>query len=127
MSPAKEGRKTRPISGTSILALDRDRLGSGRIAEAISAALRLEYGDTHAAAKILVGLTGANKRAAKNWLEARNSPNRESLIALCRHSDKVLETLLLLAGQERILKAKLLSGAKDKLKEILEMLNELET
>jgi hypothetical protein len=119
MSSAKEGRKSRPISGTSFLAIDRERLGSGRVAEVIGAALQLEFGETHAAVKILVGLTGANKRAAKNWLEARNSPNCESLISLCRHSERVFETVLLLAGREQVLKAKKLADAKGKLERCL--------
>ena len=44
---------------------------------------------------------------------------------MCRHSDKVLATVLVLAGRERILKAKTLIDARDKLREMLVLLEEL--
>jgi len=126
MSSDNEDRKTRSISGRSLPNLPGARLGAGRLAEVVSTALRLDYGDTHAATKILVGLTGANKRAVKNWLEARNSPNGDSLVALCRHSDRVLEAFLILAGREKILKTKSLIDARARLREILQLLEALD-
>jgi hypothetical protein len=74
-----------------------------------------------------VALTGANERAVRNWFEAKNGPNGEFLIALCRHSDQVLETFLFLAGRKDHLKARKLVRAKDTLREILVLLSELET
>jgi hypothetical protein len=91
----------------------------------ISAALRMDYGDTHAAVKTIVGLTGANARTAKNWLQARNGPNGESLVVLCRYSDQVLATVLGLAGRERILRMKALGDAQEKLRDILLLLDHL--
>lgn len=127
MSSAKEDRKVRPVSGKDFQKSAGEGLGAGHFAEVISAALRLDYGNTHAAAKIVVGLTGKNKRAVKNWLEARNSPNGESLVALCRHSDRVLEAFLLLAGREQILKSKKLNDARAKIREIMLLLDALES
>jgi hypothetical protein len=73
-----------------------------------------------------VALTGRT-RAVRNWFEAKNGPNGEFLIALCRHSDEVLETFLLLAGRRDHLRARKLVRAKDALQEILVLLSELET
>src|SRR5688572_667743 len=70
---------------------------SGRFADAIAAALHREYGST---IKTVVLVTGATERTVKNWFQAKNGPNGESLISLCRHSDCVLETVLLLAGRQ---------------------------
>jgi hypothetical protein len=73
-----------------------------------------------------VALTGANERAVRNWFDAKNGPNGEFLIALCRHSDQVLETFLLLAGRTAHVKAKKIVEAKQKLREILTLVSELE-
>ena len=50
--------------------------------------------------KIVVQLTGANERTVRNWFDAKNGPSGELLVALCRHSDEVLATVLTLAGRE---------------------------
>ena len=54
--------------------------------------------------KTVVGLTSANERAVKNWFQAKNGPSGEFLIALCRHSDHALETVLLMSGREEQVK-----------------------
>jgi hypothetical protein len=43
-----------------------------------------------------------------------------------RHSDEVLEALLLMAGREDILAGKLLVDARDKLVEMLEIIDQLQ-
>ena len=48
---------------------------------------------------MVVQLTGANDRTVRNWFEAKNGPSGELLVALCRHSDEVLDTVLRLAGR----------------------------
>jgi len=126
MSLDNGDRKVQSVRGRTFPPDGRERLGAGRFAQEISAALRLDYGDTHSAVKTIVGLTGANKRTAKNWLEAQNGPNGESLVALCRHSDQVLATVLALAGRERILRIKALVDARSKLREILLLLDQLD-
>jgi hypothetical protein len=118
MSSAKDDRKNQPIPGKS--------LHSERFSEAIARALHREFDHTHSAIKTVVALTGANERAVRNWFEAKNGPNGEFLIALCRHSDQVLETFLHLAGRKDHLRARKLVSAKDILQQILGMLNELE-
>jgi hypothetical protein len=116
MSLTKKDRIIRSVSGTSFQA--------ERFADAIAAALHREYGATHAAIKTVVELTGANERAVKNWFGAKNAPSGEFVIALCRHSDEVFETLLLMAGRAEQLKAKRIVEATNKLREILVLLDE---
>jgi hypothetical protein len=119
MSFAKDDRKNQPIHGKS--------LHAERFSDAIARALHREFGHTHSAIKTVVALTGANERAVRNWFEAKNGPNGEFLIALCRHSDQVLETFLLLAGRRDHLRARKIVRAKDVLQEILVLLSELES
>jgi hypothetical protein len=98
-----------------------------RFADAIAGALHREYGETHAAVKTVVALTGANERAVKNWFDARNAPSGEFLVALCQHSDEVLETFLLLAGRDKQVKAKRIVEAVGRLRDLLVLLDELQT
>lgn len=69
--------------------------------------------------------TGAGERTVKNWFEGRNGPNGENLIELMRHSDEVLEVVLFLADREDILAGKLLVDARDKIAEMLEIIEHL--
>jgi len=118
MSLTKKDRIDQSVSGTNV--------PTGRFAVAIAHALHREYGATHAAVKTVVGLTGSNERAVKNWFDARNGPSGESLIALCRHSDEVLETFLLMAGRKDQVKAKRVVDATKKLRDLLGLLEELQ-
>ncbi len=126
MSLDNRSRKFRSFHGNGFHAPHGAPLTSARFAKAITAAIRQDYGETHAAAKAIMRLTGANNRTVKNWLGAKNGPNGPSLIALCRNSDRVFEAVVRLSGRERLLKAKKLIDAREKLREILELLDELE-
>ena len=119
MSLTKTDRKSRSSAGKT--------LHAERFADAISKALHREFDHTHAAIKTVVALTGANERAVRNWFEAKNGPNGEFLIALCRHSDQVLETLLILAGRTEHVRARQIVAAKQKLLELLTLVNQLES
>jgi hypothetical protein len=70
--------------------------------------------------------TGAGERAVKNWFGGKNGPNGENLVKLVRHSDEVLEALLIMADREDILAGKLLVDARDKVVEMLEIIDELQ-
>src|SRR5215211_293541 len=111
MSFAKDDRNNQSIHGKS--------LHSERFSDAIAQALHREFDHTHAAIKTVVAVTGANERAVRNWFDAKNGPNGEFLIALCRHSDQVLDTFLSLAGRMDHVKARKIVQAKKKLFEIL--------
>jgi hypothetical protein len=129
MSPPKNDRTIQSISGnsiqTGITAGAEAAPRTGEIASAISRALHAEYGDTHAAIKLIVRATGANERAARNWFEGRNAPSGESLIALCRSCDRVLEAVLILSGRTDILGAKRIVDAKEQLRTMLAAMDEL--
>jgi hypothetical protein len=125
MSSHNEGRNFQALSGRRIPTRN-DRAELPGFAEAIRAALHQEYGDTHAAAKTIARLTGGTDRSAKNWLAAKNGPNGRSLIALCRHSDSVFEIVIRLCDRDQLLKVKRLIDAREKLRETLALLDELE-
>lgn len=95
--------------------------------EAIAQALRREYGHSPAAVKTVVRLTRTNPRAVRNWFAANNGPNGENLVVLVRHSEAVLETVLQLAGRQELVTARKLSGAREKLREMLEMIDDLQS
>src|SRR5215510_14519126 len=118
MSLTTNDRKNRSIHGKT--------LHAERFADAIARALHQEFDHTHAAVKTVVALTGANERAVRNWFDAKNGPNGEFMIALCRHSDQVLDTFLLMAGRTEHVRARQIVAAKQKLLEILALVNELE-
>ena len=118
MSLTKKDRIIRSVSGITF--------PPGGFANAIAAALRREYGATHAAVKIVVGLTGANERAVKNWFAAKNAPSGAFIVALCRHSNEVFETFLSMAGREEQMKVKKIIDATSKLRELLVLLDALQ-
>ena len=95
--------------------------------EAIAQALRREFGGSPAAVKVVVRLTRANPRAVRNWFAANNGPSGENLVVLMRHSDEVLETVLFLSGRHDLITARKLAGAREKLREMLEMIDELQS
>ncbi len=95
--------------------------------EAIAQALRREFGSSPAAVKTVVRLTRTNPRAVRNWFAANNGPNGENLVVLARHSEEVLETVLQLAGRQDLVTARKLAGAREKLREMLEMIDDLQS
>ena len=127
MSPTKRGRKIQSEIGKNLrLDNERARLGASGFASAIAAALHKDFGGTRGAIKTVVRLTAANERAVKNWFDGNNGPSGRFLIALCRHSDRVLETVLILAGRLELVQAKKLVDAKEKLREMLAIIAEIE-
>lgn len=118
MSLTKNDRMIQSSSGNN--------LPSESFAEAIAAALHRQYDQTHAGVKTVVTLTGANERAVRNWFDAKNGPNGEFLIALCRHSDQVLDTVLMLAGRTQHVRARKVEQARQKVGEIMVLLQALD-
>lgn len=117
MSLTKNDRKIQSPSGNN--------LPAESFAEAIAAALHRQYDQTHAGVKTVVTLTGANERAVRNWFDAKNGPNGQFLIALCRHSDQVLDTVLMLAGRTQHVRARKVEQARQKVGEIMVLLQAL--
>ncbi|KQZ22095.1 hypothetical protein ASD47_08215 [Caulobacter sp. Root1472] len=124
MSRSQKDRKLRSDSGKTFpQSPDPHRMD---FVEAIAQALRREYGQSPAAVKVVVRLTRANPRAVRNWFAANNGPSGENLVVLLRHSEEVLETVLFLAGRHDLITARKLAGAREKLREMLEMIDDLQ-
>jgi hypothetical protein len=122
MSPTQKDRILQSDSGRSL----PPPPGPSAFPEVIAEALRREFGGTPAAVKVVVRLTRANERAVKNWFHAKNGPSGENLVTLLRHSDEVLESVLQLAGRQDLIVARKLTGAREKLREMLALIDELE-
>ena len=92
---------------------------------AVAYALKNQLGTTHRAVKIIMRWTGAGERTVKNWLAGVSGPNGQHLVELIRHSDEVLEVLLLMAGRQRIAAAKKLVDVRNQLAETIQQVDDL--
>jgi hypothetical protein len=92
----------------------------------IADALRRDFGETHAAVKIVVGQTNANERAVKNWFMAKNGPTGKNLVDLVRASDEVLKAVLIMSGRHELVAAKKLADSKRVLIEMLKLIYQLQ-
>jgi len=126
MSFPKKGRNFRTESGKTFpKSSDKiSNLNDDEFTVAISQALHKAYGGKLSSAKAVMKHTGASERTVKNWFQGKNSPNGENLVRLMRHSDEILETLLVMAGREDILAGKLLFGVYAKLVEMMEIIEQ---
>ncbi len=129
MSFRKKARKFRPVSGKTFpqSSARASSTEGHKFVEVIAETLREAFGGTRRSVKTVMAYTGARERTVKNWFEGKNGPNGENLVELVRHSDEVLEALLSMAGREDILAGKLLVDARDKLAEMLEIIDQLQT
>jgi hypothetical protein len=127
MSFRKKGRKVRPVSGITFPRSSGtvEKSDGNDFTAVISETLRETYGRSGRSIKTVMAYTGAGERAVKNWFGGKNGPNGENLVELVRHSDEVLEALLLMAGREDILAGKLLVDAHEKLVEMIEIIDQL--
>jgi hypothetical protein len=114
MSLPNDGRNFRPEDGK--------KFPAAPFAVAVADALHREYNQTGGGVGTVVALTGANERTVRNWFEGKNGPGGEYLIALCRHSDEVLATILLLAGRAALAKVASLEQVRRKLGEVRTLL-----
>ena len=126
MSFTEKGRKVRPNIGKEIPSWSTEAR-SCDFAHLIAAALRRDFGDSHAAVKLVAGLAGANERAVKNWYEARNGPTGEHLVDLMRSSEEVLEAVLSMCGRSDLLVAKKVADSKRELRKMLMLFHEIES
>lgn len=88
--------------------------------------MRREFGASTGAVKMVVALTGANTRAVRNWFAAKNGPSGENLIDLMKHSDEVLETVLLMADRKELTKIKLVGDVEKHLMQTLERMDRIQ-
>ncbi len=97
----------------------------GPYSRAMAYALKCEVGSTHQAVKTIMAWTGAGERTVKNWLAGISGPSGQHLVDLVRHSDYVLEVLLVLAGRQQIAGAQKLVSVRNKLAETVEQIDAL--
>jgi hypothetical protein len=128
MSFPKKDRKIRPVSGKTFPRSSGTVTASDgyEFTAVIAETLRETFGGSGMSVKTVMTYTGAGERTVKNWFEGKNGPNGENLVELVRNSDEVLEALLLMAGREDILAGKLLVDARDRLVEMLEIIDQLQ-
>ncbi|GGL29425.1 hypothetical protein GCM10010983_28340 [Caulobacter rhizosphaerae] len=65
----------------------------------------VEWGQTPSALKEIGRITRTNERTVRNWIDGRNGPSGENLVALMRCSDEVLTTVLALCGRHDLVPA----------------------
>lgn len=127
MSHTDRDRKIQSNFGNQFPRLDSgSALSSAEVAGVVARALRQEFGETHAAIKLVVGLTQANERAVKNWFLAKNGPDGPHLVTLMRYSDQVLQAVLIMAARKELLTTKKLLDARRTLEGMLKLLDELQ-
>src|SRR5436190_8303826 len=97
----------------------------GAYPEVIAYALQNQLGSTHQATKTVMRWTGAGERTVKNWLAGISGPSGQHLVELIRHSDEVLQILLLLAGRKQVAVAKRLIDVRKRLIETVRQVDEL--
>lgn len=118
MSLTKKDRKIRALSGNNF--------PPEHFIEALAAALHREFDGSQGAVKTVATLTGSNQKTVKNWFSGTNGPSGTSLVALCRHSDLVLETVLVFAGRHEQVRARKLVDIREKLREMLNLMDALD-
>jgi hypothetical protein len=101
--------------------IDRDNGGSGYPA-IIAGALAKELGDTHRAAKVLMGWTGAGERTVKHWLAGIHGPTGDHLLVLMQESDAVFEAILTAINRRDAAVAARMLAAQRSLQEVASLM-----
>lgn len=128
MSFHKKGRNFRTVPGKTF-PTSTDKLkhpGGDGFRSVIAETLHEAFGGTRMSVKAVMAHTGASERTVKNWFQCKNGPNGENLVELMRCSDEVLEAVLWMAGREDILAGKMLVDAREKLVEMLNIIDQLQ-
>jgi len=67
--------------------------------------------------------TGAGERTVKNWLAEVSGPSGEHLLTLVRHSDLVLQAVLILAGRHHAAYVQNLVEVRNRLAETVQQID----
>ena len=94
---------------------ENGRLGYAAI---IAGALANELGETHRAAKVLMGWTGAGERTVKLWLAGLHGPKGDYLLVLMQESDAVFEAVLTAINRRDAVIAARMLAAQRSLQEV---------
>jgi hypothetical protein len=123
MSLTKNDRKHRSKSGNSFPTMT---VPTGpKFVAAVADALRAEFGNSAGAAKRIGRLTASNERAGRNWLDGKNGPSAENLVALMSQSDHILRAVLDLAGRSELTLATDLSDLRRMVRRLLQRLDHI--
>jgi len=94
-----------------------------KVSAAVAAALREELGSTHQAVKTAMRWTGASERTVKHWLAGTYAPSGKHLVALMRHSDAVMMTVLSLTNRNTFFVGAALHTVRSKMLEIIDLID----
>jgi len=83
----------------------------------IADALQEQLGTSHQGIKTAMRWTGASERTVKNWFAGTNGPCGEHLIALVRHSEGVLNAVMVMAGRPSAIAGAKLASLEEKVAE----------
>jgi hypothetical protein len=125
MSFPKNDRKLQSESGKTFPNSGAPRFDSTDFRAAVAEALWRDFGTSTAAFKRVARLIDANDRAVRNWFEASNGPSGEHLVRLMAHSPAVLEAVMGLSGRSALLHAAAVVDARDRIRELLAILDGL--
>jgi hypothetical protein len=123
MSFTENDRNFRSESGKTFPNAASPAFDSVAFQEAIADALRRDFGGSTAAVKRVARLVRANERGVRNWFDAKNGPSGEHLVMLMRQSPAVVEAVLTMSGQSGLMRAKLVADAKERISQILTLLD----
>ena len=106
---------------------DRERRQGTEISleSVIRNALKQELSGSGRTVKTAMEWTGANERTVKNWLLARSSPNGAHLVCLMRHSQKVFQAVLKLAGRDEAIAQGQIAEARNVLAEAVSRIDQM--
>lgn len=108
-----------PKMGKELHQADADH----EFANIIARALADELGNTHRAIKTTMRWTAASERSVKHWFAGTHAPSGLHLVALMRHSDTVLGSLLNAAGRDDLVVGLGIVALRLKLKELLTLMD----
>lgn len=89
----------------------------------IATTLKEELGSTHQAVKTVMRWSGAGERTVKHWLAGTHGPSGKHLVALMRHSDAVLTTVLRMADRESAVVGLKILAVRYKLLELVDLID----
>jgi hypothetical protein len=101
----------------------QDLVSAVEYREAVRSALTYELGGAGRAAKATIKWTGVSERTAKNWIAGSYGPSGEHLIGLMKHSDRVMDVVLELAGRHETLAMQRVEIVRRELREVLKVLD----
>ncbi len=96
-----------------------------QFATEIAAALKRTVSSRQIQVKTIALWTGTNERTVKNWLSGAYGPSGDHLMVLARHSDEVLNAILMMVGHEELLPVIDLASLETRILDLLKLVRRL--